>query len=123
MEEYCPHRRTLVLLVTLLFLFSPKANFAQTPSATISGTVQDENKALLGGVAISVKNVETGITRIGNTDSEGRYRVTQLPPGNYELQAVAKGFRTAVRTGIDLSVGRDAVVDFALNVGEVSAKS
>lgn len=122
MEVFCPHRRTFVLLVTLLFLFSPKANFAQNPAASISGTVQDENKALLGGVAISVKNVETGITRVANTNSEGHYRVTQLPPGNYEVQAFANGFRTAVRTGIDLSVLRDASVDFALNVGEVSAK-
>lgn len=121
MEEYCLHRRTLVPLVLGLLLTLAAPGFAQT-TASISGTVHDGTRALLGGVTVSVKNMETGITRITSTDAEGRYRIALLPPANYEVQAAAKGFQTAVRTGIDLTVGREAPVDFTLSLGEVSAK-
>ncbi|HEU4710347.1 MAG TPA: TonB-dependent receptor [Pyrinomonadaceae bacterium] len=121
MKEYCL-RRTVGSLLILLCLACAESVSAQTTTATISGTVNDEKRALLAGVNISVTNLSTGITRDATTDSEGRYRVALLTPGTYEVQATATGFQTAVRTGIDLTVGRDAQLDFTLSVGEVSAK-
>jgi hypothetical protein len=38
------------------------------------------------------------------------------------MEAVVSGFRTEVRSGIQLTVGQEALVDFALNIGEVSEK-
>ncbi|HZN09555.1 MAG TPA: TonB-dependent receptor [Pyrinomonadaceae bacterium] len=121
MKDYCL-RRTVGSLLILLCLAFAEPGSAQTTTATISGTVNDETKALLAGVSISVKNLDTGIVRVAATDSEGRYRIALLTPAQYEVQAAANGFQTAIRTGIELTIGREAHVDFTLSVGEVSAR-
>lgn len=120
---YTKYSRTLSALCVVLFLLTlPLHASGQTTTANISGTVTDESGALLPGITVAAKNLETGLTRAMVTDSEGRYRITQLTPANYEIQTTSTGFQTAIRTGIDLTVGRDAVVDLTLKVGEVSAK-
>src|SRR5207253_3607990 len=74
------------------------------------------------GVSITAKNVETGVTRMATTDEGGRYTIPELTLGDYEMEAQLPGFQTEVRSGITLTVGRSAVVNFALKVGQVSDK-
>ena len=121
MKEY-RLRRTVGSLLILLCLGFAEPGSAQTTTATISGTVNDEAKALLAGVSVSVKNLATGIVRVTTTDSQGRYRIALLPPATYEVQAAATGFQTAVRSELELTVGREALIDFTLSVGEVTAR-
>ena len=109
------------LLLTLALIgLCPGLVLAQTTTATISGTVQDETGGILPGVDVNVTNVGTGILRTVVSDDEGRYRVPELPPGDYEIQASLVGFQTVVRSGITLTVGRHAVVDVTLIVGSIS---
>ncbi|MBI4482184.1 MAG: TonB-dependent receptor [Acidobacteria bacterium] len=89
-------------------------------TASILGTVTDETGALVPGVTVTVRNQRTGLTRVALTDSEGRYRAPNLPLGGYELKAELQGFRAVVRTGVELTVDRDAVINFELHVGEIS---
>ncbi|MBI2822845.1 MAG: TonB-dependent receptor [Acidobacteria bacterium] len=103
-------------------LISGQLLWAQVTTATISGIVKDETGAVLPGVAVNVTNVGTGITRTAVTDDEGRYRVPELPPGNYDVEASLMGFQTVTRSGINLTVGRHAVIDVALQVGEITEK-
>ncbi|MBI4444887.1 MAG: TonB-dependent receptor [Acidobacteria bacterium] len=112
--------RRLVGGFVFLFVFSTLA--AQVTTAIVSGTAVDQTAAVLPGVTLTVRNVETGIRRTVISDDQGKYRVPNLPPGEYEVTAELPGFQTAVRTGITLSVGREAVVDFRLNVGEVTER-
>jgi hypothetical protein len=93
--------------------------WAQTNTATLSGTVTDQSTAVLPGATVTVRNVETGARRLLVTGNEGLYHAAELSPGNYEVEAQLSGFKTAVRTGISLSVGRQAIVDLVLEVGEV----
>jgi hypothetical protein len=67
-------------------------------------------------------NLDTGIMRAATTGDEGRYQLPNLSVGNYEVQASLPGFQTGVRTGITLTIGREALVDFALSVGEISER-
>ncbi|MBI4456743.1 MAG: TonB-dependent receptor [Acidobacteria bacterium] len=94
---------------------------AQT-TATILGTVKDDTGAVLPGVSVLVKHLDTARTRTVVTDDAGRYHVPNLELGSYELQAELAGFQTAVRSGIKLSVGQEAVVDFSMKVGEITEK-
>ena len=94
----------------------------QVTTGTISGAVRDQSGAVLPGAGVTIRNVETGITRRIAADEQGRYRVPQLPLGNYEVEAEASGFSTEVRQGITLTIGREAVVDFSLNVGQVAER-
>jgi hypothetical protein len=53
------------------------------------------------------------------TDEAGNFRVLALPLGPQEVKAEKKGFKAAVRMGIDLKVGQEAVVNLRLEVGEL----
>ncbi|MBI4484034.1 MAG: TonB-dependent receptor [Acidobacteria bacterium] len=112
-----------ILLVSLVWVSgSNRMAFAQVTSATISGVVKDKTGGVLPGVTIQATNLDTGIAREAITDDEGRYRVTNLPPGNYEVQAELVGFETGVRTGLMLTVGKEAIVDFTLGVGQITER-
>jgi carboxypeptidase family protein len=89
-------------------------------TGTILGTVKDQSGAVLPGANITIKNVETGISRTAVSGSRGEYRVPALNVGTYEVQAEMQGFQTGVRQGITLTVGREAVIDFSLTVGNVT---
>ena len=93
---------------------------AQVTTASISGTVRDETGAVLPGVTINAVNTDTGIARTVISDDEGRYHAVNLAVGPYEIRAELTGFQSSLRRGIQLTIGREAVVDFALRVGEIT---
>jgi len=88
-------------------------------TASVSGRVEDASGAAVPGTTVTVRNLETGTSRLVSSDDAGRYRALSLPVGHYEVKAEREGFKTAVRTGINLVVGQEAVVNLRLEVGEV----
>ncbi len=96
--------------------------FAQTSRASIQGTVTNEKGELVPNAKVTAKNIDTNITREANTDEAGFYRIPELAVGNYEVRVETQGFSPEVRQGVDLAVGREAVLDFALKVGGVQAQ-
>src|SRR5712692_4628143 len=93
---------------------------AQIATATLLGVVRDETGAALPGAALTVKSVATGVTRNAISDSEGRYRVSALDPGEYEVHAELANFKTAVRTRVVLTVGGTADADIQLSLGPIA---
>ncbi|MBI4454352.1 MAG: carboxypeptidase regulatory-like domain-containing protein [Acidobacteria bacterium] len=110
------------LLLSLCAIFQSETALAQTATATISGSVRDETSAVLPGVSVTVRHLDTGASRAIVTDDSGRYHLPNLSLGSYEVQAELAGFQTSVRSGITLSVGQEAVLDFVMRVGEISEK-
>src|SRR5438094_6916473 len=90
---------------------------AQTSTATILGTVKDSTGALIPGASITVKHTESGLTRSVVSRENGGYNVPLLPVGAYEITTTMPGFKQAVRSGVNLVVGQEAVVDLTLEVG------
>jgi len=88
-------------------------------SGAISGTAADSSGAVLPGVNVIVRNLETGMIRAAVSDAVGRYSVLSLPVGRYEIRAQKDGFRTELRTGTTLVVGQEATIDLVLQLGEV----
>src|SRR5262245_50401586 len=103
-------------LLCLLSISSPVA-IAQT-GAAITGRIEDASGLAVAAATVTVKTLETGATRVVTTDAAGQYRVLALPLGPHEVKAEKPAFKTAVRTGISLDVGREAVVNLRLEVGE-----
>ena len=93
---------------------------AQAATGAISGLVKDETGAILPGATIIVINTDTSQGRTLVADGSGRYAAPDLPPGPYEVKVTLQGFTSVVRSGIRLTVGRDAVVDVTLKLGEIS---
>ena len=116
------HRGVSILLAVLLTALVGDADrlVAQVGKAAVTGTATDSSGAALVGATIRAKNVSTNETESTISGPQGRYRITDLPIGNYEIQASMAGFKTVVHQGITLTVGSEPVVDFSLSVGEVS---
>ncbi len=108
----------LVVLAAGLLVSSPAEG--QVTTGSITGITSDETAAVLLGVTVTARNVETNIGRTVVTDDHGRYRLPNLPVGTYQVRAELSGFRSAVRDGISLTVGQEAVVGLTLGVGDVS---
>jgi hypothetical protein len=68
--------------VSALTIFYALVAFAQT-TANISGTVHDATGAVLHDVQITVRNLETGVTRTVRTGDNGRFLVPGLAVGRY----------------------------------------
>src|SRR5688572_16200371 len=93
---------------------------AQQETATVIGAIVDGQGAALPGVTITARNIQTGFLRTGLTDGEGRYRIAAIPPGFYEFTADLTGFAQAVRRGVILTVGAEAVINFSMALAGVS---
>jgi len=89
-------------------------------TAAISGKVVDATGGGVDGAAMTVKSVETGSVRTTRTDAAGNFIVPSLPLGAQEVKAEKQGFKAALRTGISLQVGEDAVVNLRLEVGDLA---
>ena len=79
----------------------------------------DESKAAMPGVSVTARNEETGAPRTVVTDDTGRYRMPALPTGRYTITVALSGFRTEERSGIQISVGQEATLDFQLQLSTV----
>src|SRR5438094_3541674 len=106
-----------VAAIVALIALGTCLSFAQTSTATILGTVKDASGALIPGVSITVKHTESGLTRTVVSGERGGYNVPLLPVGPYEITTTMPGFKQQVRSGINLVVGQEAVVDLTLEVG------
>jgi hypothetical protein len=109
--------RGVVSWVLALIVLAVAPLTAQVDKAALSGTAVDTSGAVVVGAKISAKNVDTGISYAGLTDAQGRYTISQLPVGAYEVSALKAGFEKIVQSGITLTVGSHPVLDFKLPVG------
>ena len=89
-------------------------------SASISGRVEDASGSPIGGATVTVKSPENGASRVAATNADGNYRVLSLPLGAQQVKAEKPGFKAALRTGIDLRIGQEAVVNLRLEVGDLA---
>ncbi len=105
-----------VLVIVCLFL-STLAAFAQTDRGTLTGTVSDPSGAVIPGVSIEARNVQTGAMYQAGSSETGNYTLAQLPAGTYELSATLPGFKRFVREGIIVAVATVLRIDVTLDVG------
>src|SRR5262245_18500062 len=119
-------KKTILLtILSIAFAFSGCLSaFAQVDvsSATIKGTVTDQNKAVVVGAIVTAKSTERGTTRTAKTGNDGSYVIPTLQPGVYEIRIEATGFEAAVVPKAEITVGTTAVYDIELQPGGVKAQ-
>src|SRR5712692_5833354 len=111
--------RSLLGLISILLVAEVQIARAQVVTGTILGTVRDPAGAVVPGVSISAKSLESGAVRTATTDGFGAYQILSVPAGNYEVDAVAQGFQTLVRNTVTVTVGASVTLNFDLVLGEV----
>ena len=111
--------KSLFVLIVILALAS-KPLRAQEASATLSGTVADSAGKALPNVQVVVKNLATGESTDGRTDSAGVYTVPRLDAGDYEVSAAAEGIG-AVVARVTLISGAQQTLGLTLTSAPVQA--
>jgi hypothetical protein len=105
--------RLFALSLALIAGAISQAN-AQATSGSISGVVTDERQGAIANATVTARNVGTNESRVTTVDGEGRYRFSNLQVGNYEITVQANGFAKLVRSGVELLLNQDAVVNAVL---------
>ena len=88
--------------------------------AGLVGTVTDPSGAVVAGAAVTATNVETNVERRVVSDDRGRYSISPLTVGRYQLTVEAKGFRTLAVSDIYLTIGQRGVTDVTMQLGQLS---
>src|SRR5437764_14041086 len=95
--------RVLVLTIVVPLILS-SALSAQQLTASLVGRVTDTAHAVVPGAAIRVRNVDTNQVRTVQTNAQGEYTVSELPPGMYEVTIDKLGFKQLRENKLELKV-------------------
>src|SRR4051794_35908467 len=114
-----PGRSCLILLVAASVVASASSARAQAGAGEITGIVTDQGGASVPGATVTVTNLETNRQRRVISTGDGVYAAPGLLPGAYRVDVEVQGFKSLQRTGIRLSTGEKARVDFKLEVGDL----
>src|SRR5579863_1360463 len=87
--------------------------------ATISGTVKSPDGKPFKGAFVEAQDLDSRIATVVLSDKEGRYRIENLPEGQYQLMVRAVGYRFQPRTGIQLSASQNTTYEIGLEKGTV----
>jgi len=109
-----------IFLVIAIIAFSSLSIAAQT-DGTITGDIKDANGASLVGAKVTAKNLDTGLTRVTTSESEGRFVFPGLPVGLYDLTSELNGFESLVFPNVRLTVNETTEVALVMKVSGVRA--
>lgn len=104
----------------VLFIFLGGAAIAQSPNGTISGLVLDPSGQVISDADILIMNDVTGVKYGRQTNREGIYTLSDLPPGPYRIQVSKIGFKTLIKPDVSLHVQDALAINFTLPLGAVS---
>src|SRR5688572_20438359 len=102
-----------IFFVIAIIAFSSLSIAAQT-DGTITGDIKDANGASLVGAKVTAKNLDTGLTRVTTSESEGRFVFPGLPVGLYDLTSELNGFESLVFPNVRLTVNETTAVSLVM---------
>lgn len=90
--------------------------WAQVGGGALRGYVRDDSGAVLPGVTVTATSPELITPSVAVTDETGLYRLSNLPPGTYVIEAELAGFATHRREGILVRAGQTFTIDIQLGL-------
>ena len=105
-------QRHLVLLMVVL-MAAVRVGAQTSTTGDIVGVVTDPTAAVVFGVPIILKNVDTGSSTSTTTNGQGSYNFSLLQPGNYSVSANVVGFQKVLKT-VTVTLGTSITVNLQL---------
>ena len=111
-------RRILVLLVCALLAVA--VCLAQVGTGRLDGGVVDATGGTIAGAKVTVVHQATQSKTEATANADGNFVFPSLQPGLYTISVEAKGFRTAVVSGVEINIATALTQKFKLEVGDVA---
>src|SRR6266404_1706007 len=111
MSRFCLAAVLLCALIVFSLLMP-----AQAPTGSVSGTVTDEQGAVIANAKVVITNKETGVAHEAVSAANGSYSAVALPAGVYGVRVEAPGFSSRERAAT-VAVGSSTRVDFQMKIG------
>jgi hypothetical protein len=91
--------------------------YGQVSTGQILGTVTDPSGSVIPGASVTVTNVGTGVVWRTTSDTQGEYKVPQLPIGNYTVTVKAAGFSQVKTVPQTLDINHSLLINVKLSIG------
>ena len=112
--------RSLMCVAALLFVGMASRSSAQiTAQGSVRGIVTDQQGAAVPGVTVTAKRASDNLPFTAVTDDRGAYRLLDLSPGEYVIEAELSGFSKYLQTGVLVRAGLNIALDIKMAVGSV----
>ena len=111
-----------ILCVALAWGVMAAPAAAQLVTGTVTGTVKDQQGALIPGVTVVLIDEGRG-TELppAVTNANGDFVLANVAPGSYTLQVTLEGFKTLKRKGVEVSAGdRVGLGAFTIELGALT---
>ncbi|MBM3784592.1 MAG: TonB-dependent receptor [Acidobacteria bacterium] len=108
------------MLKFLVAGFAAVCVYSQESRGTIIGEVKDSSGAMVAGAAVKAISAASNAVATAQTNASGYFEMPYLLPGVFRVEVELKGFKKAVREGIELRVADRLTLDFTLEVGAVA---
>ncbi len=116
-----PHlMRCLTISLFFALITGAPATRAQAGRSEITGVIHDQRGGRIPQGRILVTEVSTNQVLVATIGEAGVFTITNLKPGNYTVTVEAQGFKTFVRSGVQLATGERVRLDIVLQPGEVN---
>ncbi|MGB2752067.1 MAG: carboxypeptidase-like regulatory domain-containing protein [Pyrinomonadaceae bacterium] len=104
----------------VITLFLSICIFAQTDTATITGSVTDAQGAAIAGATVKITNMEKAFSRSAQTNDSGSYNFPGIPPGSYTVEIEKGGFKKSLIKDVKAPISNSATINVSLEVGDVA---
>src|SRR5258708_38956146 len=110
-------RNTLTLVLLFLVISAFGVSACAETTGRITGIVRDGSGGTVSSAEVKAVNEATGEKWESATDDTGNYSFVLLPPGLYEIDVAAEGFKTAVSKDVPVRITETSAINVSLAVG------
>src|SRR5260370_34559914 len=107
-------------MLMLVAFVAPSAAFSQVLYGSLTGSVADQNGAVVRGVKVEAHNVGTGLSKETTTDESGGYQFSALQPGDYRVTFTSASFKSLIQENVSVEANSSRRLDAQLQVAGVS---
>src|SRR5438105_2247861 len=114
------HVKLRMICLALVLLLFPAIASAQSDLGRISGSVKDQNGAIVPGAEVNVTNDRTGDERTGTTNAQGNFSVAGLRASAYTVTATTSGLSAKLKNVV-VNVAQEVTLNLTLKVNSLTA--
>ena len=110
-----------VMMTASFVLCLAATAFGQRTTGGVEGRIVDVNGAVVPGITVTLTGVSVGFSRTVQSDSQGEFRILEVPIGTYKVATTAKsGFSAAVVDDVIVTIEKATQVNIRVGVSSTA---